>query len=204
MELLEQGGWVLIVIFALSFFIWFLIIHKWLYLRSETKDGFDWLETAMSTLQQGSDEKMREACRCHPGLAGRMVLTALEISDSGRKFSCQHRKKILESENIRLRRYLALIAAAGSVLTLLGLLGTVLGMVKTFDALASQETGDTKALMAAGISQALITTEAGLVTALPVVLMYGLLSSWIRRSMDAGALAMKRLESIISQENRHV
>ena len=62
MEFFKQGGWVLIAIFALSFFTWFLIIYKWLYLRGETKNGFDWIEPAMTTLYQGSDEKMRDAC----------------------------------------------------------------------------------------------------------------------------------------------
>ena len=78
-------------------------------------------------------------------------------------------------------------------------------MVKTFEALACHGTIDTKALMAAGISEALITTEAGLVTALPVVLMYGFLSSWVRQNMDKGEFVMKRLESIISRGNdKHV
>lgn len=66
---------------------------------------------------------------------------------------------------VRLRRYLQSIHVLTMVLPLLGLLGTVTGMIKTFDALMLFGSGNVRA-MATGISEALFTTMAGLVTAL--------------------------------------
>jgi len=59
----------------------------------------------------------------------------------------------------------------------LGLLGTVIGMIVTFQALTLFGTGDPK-LMAGGISQALVTTMLGLIVAIPLVFLHSVLTSW--------------------------
>jgi biopolymer transport protein ExbB len=69
-----------------------------------------------------------------------------------------------------INRFLPIIAVLGSIAPLLGLLGTVIGMIATFDVISTYGTGNAKA-MANGISIALITTEAGLLVAIPGLLM---------------------------------
>jgi biopolymer transport protein ExbB len=73
-----------------------------------------------------------------------------------------------------LRKYLRLMNGIGTVTPLLGLLGTVLGMIQAFDAIAAVDPSqaDPKALIAAGISQALLTTAAGLSVAIPAIIAY--------------------------------
>jgi biopolymer transport protein ExbB len=73
-----------------------------------------------------------------------------------------------------LSRYLAMVAVLVSVAPLLGLLGTVLGMIETFEVIAVFGTGNAAA-MANGISIALITTEVGLLIAVPGLLLSGIL-----------------------------
>jgi len=94
----------------------------------------------------------------------------------------------------RLRFVGALVMAA----PLLGLLGTIIGMLATFHGLGTAGAGQTTNLVAGGISQALVTTQTGLVVAIPgyVVL------SWIqrRRNLLAGSLA--RMESIALREQK--
>jgi len=70
----------------------------------------------------------------------------------------------------RINRYLPAIAVLGSIAPLLGLLGTVIGMIATFDVISTFGTGNAKG-MANGISIALVTTEAGLLVAIPGLLM---------------------------------
>ena len=65
-----------------------------------------------------------------------------------------------------LNRYLSIIGSLAAIAPLLGLLGTVIGMVTTFDSIAIFGTGNAKA-MAGGISEALITTQTGLLVAIP-------------------------------------
>jgi biopolymer transport protein ExbB len=79
-------------------------------------------------------------------------------------------------ETPRLERGLSTIKVFAAVAPLLGLLGTVTGMINTFQRITLFGTGDPK-LMAGGISEALVTTMLGLVTAIPLVLLHSLLTS---------------------------
>ena len=68
-----------------------------------------------------------------------------------------------------------MLAVFGAVAPLLGLLGTVTGMIETFRVITLHGTGDPK-LMSGGISEALITTELGLAVAIPIMLLHTVLS----------------------------
>ena len=94
--------------------------------------------------------------------------------------------------------FLKLIAA---IAPMLGLLGTVTGMIETFQAIALQGSGDPK-LMSAGISEALVTTVEGLVTAIPILLLHSLLSG---KSQALGALLEAHASAALAQrlEARH-
>lgn len=81
------------------------------------------------------------------------------------------------SLNVRLRMLAVLVA----VLPLLGLLGTVTGMIDTFGIIRSDGLGDAR-LLAGGIREALVATESGLATALPLLLLHQAIAARIRRA----------------------
>lgn len=95
-----------------------------------------------------------------------------------------------------LQRGLSTIKILSMIAPLLGLLGTVTGMIETFQAITLFGTGDPK-LMAGGISQALVTTALGLIAAIPLILLYTILSTKSKRiigildEQSAGLLAMQ-------------
>ncbi|WP_036499020.1 MotA/TolQ/ExbB proton channel family protein [Nitrosococcus oceani] len=104
-------------------------------------------------------------------------------------------------ERARLRRFLPTLAVFASIAPLLGLLGTVSGMIETFQSITLFGTGDPK-LMSSGISLALITTELGLIVAIPILLLYSWLSGFSRRLIfildeESAALTAQR------EEQRH-
>lgn len=82
----------------------------------------------------------------------------------------------LLTEQERLERSLPMLRLLAAIAPMLGLLGTVSGMIATFQAIALHGSGDPK-LMSAGISEALVTTVEGLVTAIPILLLHSLLVS---------------------------
>ena len=86
-----------------------------------------------------------------------------------------------------LERYLNTLGTIAAVSPLLGLLGTVTGMIRTFSALMSGGTGD-PASLAGGISEALITTEAGLMVAIPALIAY----RYLRGRVDALVVQMEK------------
>ena len=79
-------------------------------------------------------------------------------------------------ETAKIEGFLWLIKVVSAVAPLMGLLGTVTGMINTFQIITLFGTGDPK-MMASGISEALVTTMLGLVVAIPLVLMHSLLAS---------------------------
>ena len=107
-----------------------------------------------------------------------------------------------ERTSNRLRKYLRLINGVATLCPLFGLLGTVLGMIHAFDSIASA-TGtavDPKTLIATGISQALLTTAAGLSVAIPALIAYLFFTSRVdKHIMDIDTLGMK-VVNLVSAE----
>jgi biopolymer transport protein ExbB len=91
--------------------------------------------------------------------------------------------EIVLKESSRLERFLWAVKVVAVVAPLLGLLGTVTGMIRTFQAIQLFGTGDPK-MMAGGISEALVTTMLGLIVAVPLVLMHSGLSSLVKRVVE--------------------
>ena len=173
-EYLQQGGWVMIPLGLTSLAMWSLIADRLLNYYLLGRD--DVLATeALAALSSGK-----------PAGAGRTgmrreLLHALMAERSGdpdldRNILFQHALDLRP----RLRQHLQLIAVLAAVAPLLGLLGTVLGMMETFEVIALFGTGDAKA-MAGGISVALVTTQAGLLVAVPGLLVSAALLRRARR-----------------------
>ena len=99
-------------------------------------------------------------------------------------------------ETSKLERFIWLVKTVSVVAPLLGLLGTVTGMIQTFQAITLFGAGDPK-MMAGGISEALVTTMLGLITAIPLVLLHATLANSTRRIIDildeqsAGLIAIR-------------
>jgi len=87
------------------------------------------------------------------------------------------------AEADRLDRYMWLVRVVSTVAPLMGLLGTVTGMIKTFQAITLFGAGDPK-MMAGGISEALVTTMLGLMTAAPLVLLYAFIATSRKRILS--------------------
>jgi biopolymer transport protein ExbB len=107
-----------------------------------------------------------------------------------------------ERTSNRLRKYLRLINGVATVCPLLGLLGTVLGMIQAFDSIATvgPSITDPKVLIATGISQALITTAAGMTVAIPALIAYLLFSSRVdKHVMEIDSLGMKVVNQISAE-----
>jgi biopolymer transport protein ExbB len=91
--------------------------------------------------------------------------------------------EVILTESSRLERFLWAIKVVSVVAPLMGLLGTVTGMIRTFQAITLFGTGDPK-LMAGGISEALVTTMLGLIVAIPLVFLHALVASSSRRVVE--------------------
>ena len=86
----------------------------------------------------------------------------------------------LTEERVSLQRFGMVIVVIAAIAPLLGLLGTVTGMISTFEIITEHGTGDPR-MLSGGISEALITTQMGLVVAIPMLLLGNMLNGWSDR-----------------------
>ena len=126
-----------------------------------------------------SHRKIDEAlavCEREDSPLARIYSTSLKAAGRSR----EHLKVLVEEIGSReaapLERYLGLMATIATIAPLLGLLGTVLGMIKAFNVIALAGVG-TPATLGGGISEALITTATGLAVAIPTILLHRYLTS---------------------------
>ena len=117
---------------------------------------------------------------------GRILATAIANRNYDRDIMKESVEEAGRQVSIELERYLNTLGTIASVTPLLGLLGTVIGMIKVFSVITHVGVGDAT-LLAGGISEALLTTAAGLTVAIPSVMFY----RYFRRRVDEILLKME-------------
>ena len=127
-------------------------------------------------LREGKQAEALKLAQAQPRPARDMLVQAVEHSDESIALVEEAMYESMLSTQPKLERYLNVIAVTASVAPLLGLLGTVTGIIKTFNLMRVFGAGDPKPLIS-GISEALITTELGLVLAIPALVIHALLSA---------------------------
>jgi biopolymer transport protein ExbB len=172
-EYLEQGGWVMIPLSGVSFVMWAFILDCATRFADYTRNDIDGSRAARA-LAAGERELAGHGLR--RTLLNRFLHDRSGDVELDRNILHQH----VLAVRPQIRRRLAMIAMLAAVAPLLGLLGTVLGMIETFEVIALFGTGNAKA-MASGISVALVTTQAGLLVAVPGLLVSGALARRARR-----------------------
>ena len=113
------------------------------------------------------------------GDAGRLVQAGVAMFYEKRRVLEEALFEKLVSIKPKLDRFLPFLALTAAAAPLMGLLGTVLGIIKTFKAMALYGTGNAKSF-SAGISEALITTAEGLIVAIPILVIHGMLKSYAK------------------------
>jgi len=134
----------------------------------------------LSCLERRDVAAARERLVASRTPTGRVLLAGIESmgqDDDQREAAME---SALLAEAPRLERSLSLLGALAGVAPLLGLLGTVSGMIATFDTISTAGTSNPR-LLSGGISEALITTQLGLMVAIPLLLAHAWLRRWVER-----------------------
>ncbi len=182
--LMYEGGWVMWALLLFSIVALATAVERNLALRKARTDLDGYLAKLRRTLvKRRSITEALEATEATPGAVARVAETGL------RRFSrpAAQLEKSLErraqSETTRLHRRLRILATTATTAPLLGFLGTVTGMMASFQALADFSISN-PGMVALGIKEALTTTAAGLVVAVPAQLAYSSLASRAERITD--------------------
>jgi biopolymer transport protein ExbB len=174
-ERLRKGGVVMIPLIALGVAAVGLALVKWFQLARVRVAGEADLQTVLKHLESGNQEAAMRHARGIPGLAGDLLATAVEHVDEKKEYIEEVLYEKMLGARTVLERGLPFLALAATTGPLMGLLGTVTGMIATFKIISSFGGGDPK-LLAAGISEALICTATGMAIAIPALLFHAFLS----------------------------
>jgi len=171
LELLVAGGWLMVPILLCSVLGLAICIERFYTLNPKKISPPHLLATVWKQLKAGemNAERLKTLKQSSP--LGRILAAGLGNAFHGRDVMKESIEEAAGHVVHELERYLNTLGTIAAVTPLLGLLGTVVGMVKVFSEIMAQGTGNASVL-AGGISQALITTAAGLTVAIPALVMH--------------------------------
>ena len=174
-ELVLAGGWVGAIIFLLSLIACTLVIHFLLVFRRSVLMPSDFQKEVTTLLESGRIRQAMEQCRREPSPFANALLAGLLNGESGMGAVERGVEDAVAEETATMYRKVEYLSVIGNIAPMLGLLGTVIGMVMAFGELAASDGLGRN--LAQGIYFALVTTVEGLLVAIPALLAYALFNS---------------------------
>lgn len=184
LDIVVRGGWVMLPIAACSLVALAIILERFLVLRRSRVAP----EALRSTITSTSEPaRLLDVARSSDSPLGRVVMAFARNREQTRDLLERRVEEAAQREVLRFRRHMKVLSAMAPTATMLGLLGTVIGMIRTFTTIAASgdSLGKTERL-AQGIYEAWTATAAGLAVAIPVLVLYHVLLARV----DAGAATL--------------
>lgn len=186
-ELVQAGGWLMFPIMLCSIIAAAICIERFWTLRQEQivpknllAQVWDWIRT-----NELDSRKLLELKAGSP--LGQILAAGISNHRRGREQMKESIEEVANQVVHELERYLNALGTVAAITPLLGLLGTVIGMIKVFAAIRLEGAGNA-AVLAGGISEALITTAAGLTVAIPSLFFY----RFFQRRVDELVIIMEQ------------
>ena len=174
LEIIQSGGWMMVPIIIASILALAITVERFWTLRPQQIAPSDLLARVWGWMKnnQLDSSRIKELRSSSP--LGRVLAAGLMNSRHGRTIMKESIEEVASHEIHDMERYLNALGTIAAVAPLLGLLGTVIGMIKVFSEIVVAGTGQAN-LLAGGISEALITTAAGMVVGIPALIAHRLL-----------------------------
>jgi len=186
-ELVQAGGWLMIPILLCSVVAAGISVERLWTLRAEQVAPRDLLAQVWIWIRnnQMDSSRLREVKTSSP--LGQILAAGITSHRRGRDVMKESIEEVANQVVHELERYLNTLGTVAAITPLLGLLGTVIGMIKVFTAIQLEGTGNA-AVLAGGISEALITTAAGLTVAIPSLFFH----RYFQRKVDELVIYMEQ------------
>ncbi len=187
LELIQAGGWLMLPIILCSIAATAISIERAWMLRRSRVTPPNLLPDVWNKIKHGTvDASIIKDLRTNSPL-GHVLAAGLSQAKMG---TDSMRQSIQETASVvihDLERYLNTLGTIAAIAPLLGLLGTVVGMIRVFSEIMIHGAGNA-ALLAGGISEALITTASGLTVAIPTLVMH----RYLQRRVDSAVVVMEQ------------
>ncbi|MDR1964012.1 MAG: MotA/TolQ/ExbB proton channel family protein [Planctomycetaceae bacterium] len=169
-----------------------LVVMNWMSISRNNIMPQDMITAFKQQLDDQNFQEAYETAHLNESAQGKILAAGLAKMQSGYEAAQQSMSDVAEEEIMRIEQKLGWIAMIAGIAPMIGLLGTVFGMVDSFNVIARSGTAPQASELANGISTALITTQVGLLIAIPAMLVYEFLRN---------KLALLVLELTVQTEN---
>jgi len=197
-EHVQKGGLVMVPIFTMAGAALFVALYKWIVLAFQRNPSHKKIKAFLNTIASHDKDAAKLAADELGGPVGNMLSAGVDHLKERVELIEEIMYETILSTRLKLQSMLPFIAISASSAPLLGLLGTVTGIINTFKLITVFGSGDVKSL-SGGISEALITTKFGLVVAIPSLLIHAFLS---RKARGVVAQMEKAAVTFINQVNK--
>ncbi|MEX5284077.1 MotA/TolQ/ExbB proton channel family protein [Selenomonas sputigena] len=189
LKLFNSGGLVMYPLLVLSFITLTIAVERFFYYRGNQSGAKAFFRGVDDAVRQKDWEGVQQLCEKFPSALSRIIANGLEYSgsESAMKSAFEDR---MSMESISFNRYLDYLSAIVTISPLLGLLGTVTGMIQTFSVLDS---GGGAGAITGGVGEALVATAAGLCVAIIAFCFY----TYFSHQLDSMVTDAERLCSMV-------
>lgn len=180
-DLIAKGGVLVIPILACSVLVLAIFCERMIRFSRMRSRGAGLAEKVAGMLASGDARQAASIAEKSNSPMGRVLRKAMDYRDQDREILETVIIQATEEEVRNLSRYLQALATIGNIAPLLGLLGTVIGMIKAFMVIQDMGGKVNASVLAGGIWEAMLTTALGLAVALPAMVMHSYLLSRVER-----------------------
>jgi biopolymer transport protein ExbB len=191
----------ILIVFAFGLAI---AIERYITLTQVTKKNQSVWNSIQPALKQGEFDKAREMTSKDPSTIAQVLSMGLALQGAVRR---REDIEIAMEESMmeivpQLEKRTPYVAMAANIATLLGLLGTIMGLIQAFTAVANANPAEKADLLSASISVAMNTTAFGLMVAIPLLVTYTVLTSKTGEIVDSLEMATVKVLNVISNKAR--
>ena len=171
-QFLQAGGWAMVVLVLLSLLAVAMIVYNFMTLKIDQLVPGEFTENLIEKLEARDTQGARLMCAKNNNIIAKIVLVGLERRSKGKVVMRESMENTARKEIGKLWQNITYLGDIATIAPLLGLLGTVLGMIQAFSVISYAGAGLKPIMLVGGISKALVTTAAGLVVAIPALSFY--------------------------------
>lgn len=180
-DLAVQGGFMMVPIFILSVIAIYLFFERLMIINKANQDPVQFMNRVKESVLKGDINGAKFLCAQQDSPVARMILKGLTRIGSPLKNVEAAIENVGKLEIFKLEKNLSAIATIAGAAPMMGFLGTVIGMVEAFIAIAQEEGSVSPKLLSSGIYTAMITTVAGLIVGIMAYLAYNFLVTRVQK-----------------------
>jgi biopolymer transport protein ExbB len=197
-EILRAGGPVMIPLLGVGLLAFLVTLERAVTLTAKSAGSGREVAAILELCRKGEFQEASRRAEAGRGLGLRALSSGLAARGKDPAKVEEAVQQSVLREMVALERFLPLLAVLAGIAPMLGLLGTVTGMIKTFDVIRLFGSGD-PGIMAGGISEALVATATGLVIAIPILLVHSFVSGRVDRILAETQVSVAALLPLLTE-----